>query len=368
MNAIRNYFQRRQTKKLARHVLREARHVRHMREDVAAPAELRKLTETETALALAVKQGDMAAVEPLADRVFTAARKLSPLKPMASLRENFEILVVAFAVAMAFRTFFIQPFKIPTHSMKPTLYGIHYEPADKPGLGDRYPLKLLKWLIFGEWYVAVYAEASGNAQMHAFPGKTFPSDSTIRVGNADHKVYDGMTAHVHPGDYVFKGQLLASGIRQAGDHIFVNRVSWNFRKPRRGEIMVFKTRGIVHPQMTHTNEYYVKRMVGLPNETVGISPPFLKINGENMTQPRGIQRVEQQTNGYFGYQTTERFDTMLRTSSDTVSLKNDEYFACGDNQPNSADSRYWGPVPMKNLVGPAFMVYWPFSSRWGFRD
>ncbi|MBI3987808.1 MAG: signal peptidase I [Lentisphaerae bacterium] len=367
MDAIKHYLQRRRTRKLALHVLREARHVRHMREDMAAPEELRKLTESETALARAVKQGDLASVEPLADRVFTAARKLSPLKPMASLRENFEILVVAFAVAMAFRTFFIQPFKIPTHSMKPTLYGIHYEPADKPGLGDRYPVKLLKWLIFGEWYVAIHAETSGHVQMHTFPGKIFPSDTTIRVGNADHRVYDGMTAHVHPGDYVFKGQLLASGIRNAGDHIFVNRVSWNFRKPQRGEIMVFRTMGILHPDIK-TNEYYVKRMVGLPGETVSIAPPNLKINGDVMSEPEAIARIERKTDGYAGYLTTERFNTLLRTSSDTVSLKDDEYFACGDNQPNSADSRYWGPVPQKNLVGPAFMVYWPFSSRWGFRD
>ena len=46
-------------------------------------------------------------------------------------------------------------------------------------------------------------------------------------------------------------------------------------------------------------------------------------------------------------------------------LKEREYFALGDNTRNSRDGRYWGPVPQKNLVGPALLVYWPLSKRWG---
>jgi len=187
------------------------------------------------------------------------------------------------------------------------------------------------------------------------------------INGVYHQVNKGMSDHVADGELVIKGQLLASGIRITGDHIFVDKVSWNFRKPGRGEIMVFKTTGINHPQIK-TNEHYVKRMVGLPDEILQIQPPYLLINGEKTMDSRFVTRVASQQDGYDGYQLggrDYRVADYLARYSNNVTLGKDRYFACGDNQFNSLDSRYWGSVPKKNLVGPAIFVYWPFSRHWG---
>jgi len=268
-------------------------------------------------------------------------------------------------VAMAFRTYFIQPFKIPTASMSPTLYGIHYAPQASRGLTDRLPLNLVKWFIFGEWYTEVRAKTSG--QVRLVPAQ----NNRIMVINGHyHPVNKAMTDHVSAGDEVVKGQLLASGIRTTGDHIFVDKVSWNFRKPRRGEIMVFKTSEIQHPQIK-TNEHYVKRMVGLPNEILTFKPPDLLVNNNTVTDSPYISRVASQRDGYEGYQMGGRaYQTAgyLAKFTNHVVLGQDQYFACGDNQFNSLDSRYWGPVPGKNLVGPAVFVYWPISRHWGLAE
>jgi len=83
---------------------------------------------------------------------------------------------------------------------------------------------------------------------------------------------------------------------------------------------------------------------------------------------RFVTRVESQQDGYDGYQLggrDYRVADYLARYSNNVTLGKDRYFACGDNQFNSLDSRYWGSVPKKNLVGPAIFVYWPFSRHWG---
>jgi len=266
---------------------------------------------------------------------------------------------VALAVAMAFRTYFVQPFKIPTSSMSPTLCGIHYAPQDKPDWFDRTPLRLAKWLIFGSWYVEIRSQASGTVQIVDTNQKRL-----FVVNGLVHRGFESLTDHVFNGDMVVRGQLLASGLRMAGDHIFVNKVEWNFHKPQRGEIMVFKTKGIKHPQIKQ-NEHYVKRMVGLPGEILGIETPYLYINGEKMMQPSSIARIAAGEFGYCGYQKTGNY---LASQNNRVQLANDQFFACGDNQRNSLDSRYWGPVQRANLVGPAFFIYWPLSRRWGIAD
>ena len=291
--------------------------------------------------------------------------RMCPPRPRAALRENIEIILVAVAVAMAFRTYFIQPFKIPTGSMSPTLYGIHYTAKERPDIFDRLPFNLVKWIVWGEWYVEVRAKTSGNVRIEpAQDGRL------MLINGMYHLVNKGMSDHVAQGDYVVKGQLLASAMRITGDHIFVDKVSWNFRYPWRGEIMVFKTTGIHHPQIK-TNEHYVKRMVGLPDETLQFQPPRLLINGQNPAHSRSLDRIESRQDGYDGYQLggrDNRTADYLASVSNCVTLGKDQYFACGDNQFNSLDSRYWGPVPKRNLVGPAVFIYWPISRRWGLAE
>lgn len=354
---IKEYFQRRRLRKLLRQRLKDARHIRYLREDVADSAALKRLVAAETQGRQALGAASPIPLENARLALEQQIMRLCPSRRFAVLREYLEILVVAGAVAMGFRTYFLQPFKIPTASMFPTLYGIHYEAQTRPAWSDQFPLKLVKWALFGEWYLEVRSRVAGTVTV-----ERTPEGRVLTVNGLPHRVPDGLYDRVKPGDRVVTGQLLASGIQVAGDHIFVDKVRWNFRFPRRGEIMIFKTDDIRHPQIK-TNEYYVKRMVGLPDETLGIAHPYLMINGQRVTEPPGIARVENQAAGYRGYQL---MGTYLLNATNQVKLAHDQYFACGDNQLNSLDSRYWGPVKSKNLVGPACWVYWPLSRRWGW--
>lgn len=359
------YFHHRRLVKYLRQLLRDARHVRNLKEDIAAPRVLAGLAEAQRKAKQSLQAGDWPAMEAAGHGLETAIGQICPPRPFAALRENLEIILVAVAVAMAFRTYFIQPFKIPTASMSPTLYGIHYTPQDRPGFTDRLPLNLVKWLIRGEWYVEIRAKTSGSLRI-----EPAPDGRVMLINGYGQLVPKNMADHVSPGDDVVKGQLLASGIRVTGDHIFVDKVRWNFTAPRRGEIMVFKTSGIRHPQIK-PNEHYVKRMVGMPGETLQIKPPYLLINGQKAEDAPSITRIESQVSGYSGYQLGGRDFAMgdyLARVTNNVVLNKDQYFACGDNQFNSLDSRYWGPVQRKNLVGPAFFVYWPISHHWGLAE
>src|SRR5690606_16987788 len=122
-----NYWERRKTRKAVHHLLHEARHARHMREDIVDADKITRLRNAEEALAGAWEKQDIDAVEQAAGVITEAIRAVLPPHRSPRIRENLEIIVVAIAVAMAFRTFFIQPFRIPTGSMQPTLFGITYE-------------------------------------------------------------------------------------------------------------------------------------------------------------------------------------------------------------------------------------------------
>ncbi len=346
-------------RKRLRHLVREARHVRALREDVAAPADLARLDAARQAARDARRRGDAACQAATGEALATAIAALVPPRRWSWLRENIEVAAVALAVAMAFRTYIVQPFKIPTSSMAPSLFGIHYQPQPRPDICDRIlPLRLAKWALLGAWYEDIRARAAGQVRVVSLPeGRLFV------VGGIAHRIPDGMTEHVAEGEPVMPGQLLASGRRLAGDHIFVNKIAWQVRAPRRGEIMVFTTRGIHHPQIK-TNEHYVKRLVGLPSERLSIDPPRLLVNGQPVSRPPSLRRITECRPGYCGYVLTGDY---LRAHSNQVSLGGQDYFACGDNQRNSLDSRYWGPVRAPYLVGPAFFIYWPLSKRWGWQ-
>lgn len=358
MNAlkIKSYFARRKLIRQARHLLKIARHVYNLRQDAAAPEDLRRLLELEGKLTGLLATADRPAIEKTGAQLAAIIERVCPPRPHSILRENIEVLVVALAVAMAFRTYFVQPFKIPTSSMYPTLAGIHYIEKEKRACADFFPLNIFKVALFGMKYVEIRSQASGVVDVD--PGR---DGTVVRVGNIEHKIFPNMFLHVARNSAVCRGQLLASGVKIAGDHIFVNKVKWNFIRPARGEIMVFKTDGIRHPQIK-PNEHYVKRLVGLPGEVVGIVTPSLYINEKNVQGVAMLDKIQSCRNGYNGY--IQAGDYMAGGLA-AVNLKNDEYFACGDNQRNSLDSRYWGPVKSRNMVGPAFFVYWPLSRNWG---
>ena len=351
---IKSFFARRKIKKQAGHILKTARHVCNLKEDVAGPDDLRRLSDAMSRLSGLLATDNCRAIEQAAGQLAEAIQKVCPARPHSFLRENIEVVVVALAVAMAFRTYFIQPFKIPTSSMYPTLAGIHYIERENKTWTDYFPVNLVKWALFGQMYVEIRSQASGTVAVDQTR-----DGFSIKVGNIEHKILPNLTLHVGANETVYRGQLLASGIKVAGDHIFVNKVKWNFVAPRRGEIMVFKTDGI---RQIRQNEHYVKRLVGLPGEVVGIVTPHLYVNGQSVQGIAAFDKIQSCKDGYNGYIQAGNY---MAGGAASVNLKNDEYFACGDNQRNSLDSRYWGPVPARNMVGPAFFVYWPLSPNWG---
>jgi len=223
------------------------------------------------------------------------------------------------------------------------------------------PLKLVRWIMLGDWYTVVRAGASG----HLVDTAQTRQGSTryCVVGGKRHKIpRDAKLNFVHK-DYVMKGDILWSGNVTTGDHVFVDKVRWNFSGPKRGDIMVFRTDRIpTLPRETH----YIKRVVGLPRETVSIDPPNLLINGKILMYPASIARIAGMSGEYDGFELARNVPgAVLRDPRDSLSLIDGQYFVLGDNTQNSRDGRYWGSVPQENLVGPAFAVYWPLSSRWG---
>jgi signal peptidase I len=364
METMAEFWRRRRAKKIGKDWLRHARTSRQIREDIAPATEVGRLREAEAELGAAVKAGDVTRIENACASIEPRIRAIVPPRPFAGFRENLEVVVVAVAVAMAFRTYFLQPFKIPTGSMQPTLYGIHYTPRETTTVFDRLPLSLVRLALFGERSQEMTAKASGEflGPMRDASGTVRDGMSVYLVGGVEHRIPKEATLLCQPGRAVVTGQRLALWTRTIGDHLFVNRVRWNVLSPTRGEVMVFKTRGIkLLDQKTH----YIKRLVGLPGETISIDEPYLVVNGRRVDEPEAIRRIENREPGYEGYVMAGIGANFLAAPGHSVQLTGNEFFGMGDNTHNSFDSRYWGPVPAANMVGPAWIVYWPLSRRWG---
>ena len=155
-----NYFEKRRWKKtvhLARHLVR---HALNMREDVGPARDVASARAAEGVLCAAWAERDWGRMEAACESAASAAEKLMPPRPFPRWRENVEVLVVAISLAMACRTYFIQPFKIPTGSMQPTLNGITARPQDGKQWYDHPPMNLVNLVVFGERYVEVKAKAS----------------------------------------------------------------------------------------------------------------------------------------------------------------------------------------------------------------
>ena len=132
------------------------------------------------------------------------------------------------------------------------------------------------------------------------------------------------------------------------DRVLANRFIYHFRSPHRGDIIVFKTPPLAK-ERCGAGGTFVKRLIGLPGETVSEKSGFVYINGKKLIEP---------------YIKPDRRDT--GTSEPAKKIPAGQYFMMGDNRTQSCDSREWGTVPRGNLIGEVFAVYWP-PNRIGFR-
>ena len=369
-----NYFEKRRWKKMVRHLLHESSHARHMREDITAPEKITEILEAESALQQTWAEGGGGSeLELKAEALSELYSDLYPMGDQAPGRELVEVVVVALIVAMALRAYFIQPFKIPTGSMQPTLNGINYTPAEEdPNWTDKFlPVRIVKFLVTGKSHKQWKAKRTAQV-LNIYRRSDGQTELQFSVG--ENRVVPVPTTKEFikfaPGDYVSEGQVLASGWKLAGDHIFVDKIRYNFVKPKRGQVFVFNTSGITHPQIKQNN-YYIKRLCGLPGETVSIEPPYLVVNNEKVEEPFPFYRVlHHRDEGYNGYVLAQSnpaspIDTVLSRATDSITLGDGEYLPMGDNSRSSLDGRYFGAVNEDQVVGPAFLVYWPFRPHWG---
>ena len=381
-------------------------------------AEARAAVETKlAALAEVIAGGHTGKIRIAAEELQFAAEKQIKPYPNASWRENVEVLLVALAVAMAIRTFFLQPFKIPTGSMQPTLFGVTSTPdytkinawtGDRPRVQAEVQEQVaaqkalqipsgwaaVKAWLHGDSYVHLIAQADGVIEKVSPPVKflIFTLKQSLVIGGVEHTLWlppdfgeqsivkrAGLDPeHVyHKGDEVLRMKV------SAGDHLFVDRMNFNFCKPTRGEIVVFQTKGIDHPQMPQ-DQFYIKRLVVLPNEKAQIgNDRHLIINGERLDAGTPhFERVygfnpakaphESQFSGHVNGTVAAKFGLYPNLApnfpdADTV-YNNDgnRYMVMGDNTCNSFDSRAWGSFPAENVIGKSFFVYWPITERFGW--
>jgi len=127
---------------------------------------------------------------------------------------------------------------------------------------------------------------------------------------------------------------------QENDRIFVNKFIYRFKDPQRGDIVVFR-----YPQ--EPKKDFIKRLVAKGGETVEIVDGDVLVDGEVVKDPEIIKSIYYYNKGFYGYERGE------------FSIPQDSYYVLGDNSSSSKDSRYWGAVPGKNIIGKAFVVYWP---------
>jgi len=298
-----------------------------------------------------------------------------PLGSNAGIAENVEVVLVAIIVALGIRTYFLQPFTIPTSSMFPTLNGITGRATSEEP--PNFLVRAFQTAAYGRTWHNVVAEADetvthvgeekreGLRHFFTYTRVDTNAGNTYWIGETERPVIE--TFRIHPGRMYKRGEPIARGYTDTGDHVFVDKFSYHFRKPTRGEVFVFTTANIeamgnLGPPPQKPSQFYIKRLAGVPGDELRIAAPELFHNGHRAEEP-GFVRVmqgseEKPWNEYKGYSNT--IGHLLRTPDSVFRVPEQKYFALGDNSYNSSDSRAWGTVPQENLMGPGFLVYWPF--------
>lgn len=139
--------------------------------------------------------------------------------------------------------------------------------------------------------------------------------------------------------FVVEGESMFPTFKSA-DYLIVDQLTYRFSAPARGDVIVFK-----YPE--NPKVFYVKRIIGLPGETVSIDRGNVTI-----TKTDGTTLTLQEP-----YVVAEDATYTLESS-----LGQGEYFVMGDNRPKSSDSRVWGELPRENIMGRAFLRLLPFNA------
>ena len=386
----------------------------HYKRDLLKPDRIDEIESRRADLLDAIKSGNSTKAEEASKQLRATCEGALPHFPSQSAwEENVEVIFVALVIALGLRAYISQPFRIPTGSMQPTLNGINIHQSDdpnfkKPWLGQQgwelimrgrsyrnivaendaqvVGIRDASWFLFTRTRVLLsdgkqlsIPAAEGEAQ------KLLEARGVLdpRTGNAAVDPATGFK--VVQGKKFTKGDPILRGWVDTGDLVLVDKISYQFRRPKRGEVFVFDTRGIKtggSKQMVDQTggTHFIKRLCGVPGDELSVKPPNLWVNGKIAQEP-GIQRVIQakgdysvlNPNGYELARPDPSYPLPLSRPDQKFVLADKarpgmrEYVALGDNTGNSLDSRYWGSVKEFNLAGPALFSLWPITTgHWGF--
>ncbi len=353
--------------KHSRLLLRHARKYLRYKNDLLTSSDREEIVAGIENLRDALHRRDHERVHSTADALDKTLHRLTPVNWESHWRENCEVILVAIVVAVGIRSYFLQPFKIPTGSMQPTLNGIIGQSSSAPA--PNILRQISEFIILGRNYINVVSREDD--QVFEIEQKKllfFFTFSRLVCEHQNFLVYappETLTRdfNVFPGRTYRRGDIIARGTIDTGDQVFVDKFSYNFVKPHRGDVFVFRTNHIfgIREDPGTGSPFYIKRLAGLPGDRLRIDPPFLYIN-EEKAEGFGFKRVMAAKPPYRGYALGRDY---LAQPNRSFTVPRHGYFALGDNSYNSYDSRYWGPVPEENLVGRGLFVYWPFNRHWG---
>ncbi|MES2982937.1 MAG: signal peptidase I [Verrucomicrobiota bacterium] len=398
-------------KKNANHLVKGATKFLNYKRDLLTADRVAEIESRRKDLIQAIKGKDKEKVEEASKQLrATCENSLPREKPQGWFEENVEVMFVAIVIALGLRAYYLQPFRIPTGSMQPTLNGIVGTPLEEEKWPS-FPQRVVEGILRGRSYEKVVNDRDRLVEMEVSPdgGVEFdvrdyqwlhffsrsqlislnekplrlpsPKSAAFAIGLAD-----AYREAMRNNRVLKKGQVLMEGYVDTGDLVLVDKFSYHFRKPKRGEVFVFDTLGIKGIE-EHSGgpegvgSHYIKRLVGVPGDELSIMEPDLIVNGKVASEP-GIRRVaegeppfSEEHRGYrLGEVRNPKLKHYLVEDSDTLTLRGDkakpgmrEYAAMGDNTGSSSDSRYWGTVKEYNLVGPALFSLWPITTgHWGF--
>ncbi|MGK0456354.1 MAG: signal peptidase I [Zhongshania aliphaticivorans] len=402
----------RRSRKQAKEMLQMASKVYHYRRDVIPEAQLAQLEEAvnEVESMHADKAAEPEPLQAAMERLDTLLRKIGgKIYPKTFWSDNLEVLLVAAILVIGVRTFFFQPFIIPTNSMYPTYNGMTYkvyaeEDASAGGLlprifnkvrlgakhkslkaendgkllipiagrnqkGDlvffREQVPGRKWLFLPTVLNEYIFYVDGHAHALRVPGEFDASALLLEAFNSDEsrivpsaKSPSGVA--LDTGHYFETGDPILHFDINLGDALFVDRISYHFKRPKVGDAFVFRTREI---SKELGDKYYIKRLAGTGGETLEIRDGVLFANDEPRDEAQAFILNAEKEGEYDGY-----VDLGLLAEGRKLIIPENSFVALGDNSDNSRDSRSWGFVPDKTVIGKAIFIYYPFTERWGLAE